>query len=194
MNWILKHANFFNNRSEEWNATYAAWHEFFTEEGAKPAQLEAAVRAVAKRSKVPVFASEHLNALKEELREIRNRDYENTVKAARERTPRCSTCEFQATLIVPNGLSEATLETWMGQELSVVCDRCDMARIEGHRGMTLGEYEAKNPNWRELYARWNAIRSGQSKSAPSATETRYQAAKARLVAHVSTALEKGVNQ
>ena len=85
--WAITHAALFGNKSSEWEETYIAWNDLFAAEGFTKAQLEAATIAVAKRFKVPVFASEHLNALREELRDIRKMDYERALRAARTMSP-----------------------------------------------------------------------------------------------------------
>lgn len=193
MNWISKHATLFGNRTVDWEDTYAAWHEMFSTEGFTNAQLEAAVLAVAKRFKVPVFAAEHLNALREELRDIAIRNREAALKAAKAREPRCPHCKNMGTVWVPIGLNAQTIGQWSHQGCQCACDYCDIAKLEGFNDPALSTYEARFPEWRDHLQKARALRI-ERVNAEGPPSQGYQAAKARLVAHASLALEKGVNQ
>ncbi len=183
MSWVLQHADFFNNRSMEWNSTYMVWKKFFADEGFTETELESATVAVFRRSKVPVFGAEHLNALKEELREIRRKAREAALKELQRRPP-CPVCSNGGTVRVPNRSLIDAAGNWddaKSQSLDwAVCDRCDSAKILGCGGLSLTDYESRVPNWRSLLARQDEIDKKTDSMPSSQVEREYEAIKARL--------------
>jgi len=162
--WTLSHATLFGNRGPEWKLTYAAWNGLFLAQGYTEAQIFEATAAVANRHKIPVFAAEHLNALKEELRDIRNRDHERALRAAQTMKPPCPDCNNRGMISVPdpkhisaNGECDAFVDPFVGHTVKVVCDGCQVARLMGYQGQPISAYTPYVPNWRNLLARYRPI-------------------------------------
>lgn len=67
-NWWDIHARLFGCSGENWAQTYALWNEVFRAEGRSNRELIAAVLATARREKIPNWGTEHLQAIRDELR------------------------------------------------------------------------------------------------------------------------------
>jgi hypothetical protein len=176
--WAITHAALFGNKSSEWEETYIAWNDLFAAEGFTKDQLEAATIAVAKRFKVPVFASEHLNALREELRDIRKMDYERALRAARTMSPPCPDCQNQGMIHVPDpkhisacGEWDALTDPFEATTITAICDGCQVARLMGYQGQLISQYTTQVPNWRNLLARYLPIAGIRAKKLAATRES-----------------------
>ena len=162
--WAVDHATIFGNKTAEWEETYIAWDRLFKGQGYTDAHLSAATQAVAHRHKVPVFAAEHLNALKEELRDIRNMEHERALRAAQTMNPPCPDCKNHGMIWAPDpkhisadGEWDGFIDPFDGTTIRVICDGCQVARLMGYEGPTVSAYTPHVPNWRDLLARYRPI-------------------------------------
>lgn len=143
-------------------ATLQAWAHLFDTEGRTNEEMVQVVYAIARRDKLPSFAEEHLQAIREELRRM---DYERSMVAPvvinRARCPYCGDCGIVCGLphshhITHEGLWDATIGKLMYTQCAK-CDRCNVGRSIGGSMLTLTQYERDNPHWQmqlDFYAQY----------------------------------------
>lgn len=135
--------------------TLQAWARMFEAEGRGSEDLVTAAYAIARREKIPSFAEEHLEAIRQELRRI---DSDRALKApvltnARE----CPVCGNAGVVCgLPHSRFIDDNGFWMastgGPEYTqaAACDRCALGRSRPAGQMcNLTQYEQVNPYWAE---------------------------------------------
>jgi len=133
--------------------TLQAWARMFEAEGRDEADLIAAAYAIARREKIPSFAEEHLQALRQELRRIDGERAHRT-PSVYNRQP-CALCGDTGVVCgLPHLRYLDAGGYWMasigGPEYTqaAACDRCTIGRSKPAGQMcTLTQYEQENPHW-----------------------------------------------
>ena len=135
--------------------TLQAWARMFEAEGRGSEDLITAAYAVAKRDKIPSFAEEHLEAIRQELRRIdSDRALRSCTPHSQQECPLCGNSGVVCGLphshfIDDNGFWRASTG---GPEYTqaAACDRCIIGRSRPSGKMcNLTQYEQVNPYWAE---------------------------------------------
>jgi hypothetical protein len=140
--------------------TLQAWAALFEAEGRDNADLVQVAYAIAKREKIPSFAEEHLEAIRQELRKLD--------AARQERQPvvrNHAPCQFCGDTGVVCGLPHSRYITAAGFWTAIVggphytqcakCDRCAVGKAARTGDMcTLTQYEMRNPYWQHQLDSW----------------------------------------
>lgn len=159
MAWANLHQAIFGNHSDSWVDTYRVWDRLFRLEGISESELESAVLAVSRRASIPRFAAEHLQAIREEIKAVRlveeRKKYNNSLPGPGH--GECASCGDAGLICGLPHLSDIDSHGhWVsGYTVGIVC-RCIRGKWFGEKCrpndqplMGIGEYETKNPYWRE---------------------------------------------
>lgn len=158
MAWANLHQAIFGNHSDSWLDTYRVWDRLFRLEGISESELEGAVLAVSRRPKIPRFAGEHLEAIREEIRALRlieeRKNYANALPGPG--VGECALCGDAGLICGMPHLDDIRHGHWFsGYTVGIVC-RCLKGKWFGEKCrpndqplMGIAEYETRNPYWRE---------------------------------------------
>lgn len=158
MAWANLHQAIFGNHSDSWLDTYRVWDRLFRLEGISESELEGAVLAVSRRPKIPKFAGEHLEAIREEIKGLRlieeRKNYANALPGPG--VGECALCGDAGLICGMPHLDDIRLGHWFsGYTVGIVC-RCLKGKWFGEKCrpndqplMGIAEYETRNPYWRE---------------------------------------------
>ena len=133
--------------------TLQAWAQMFEAEGRDEADLIAAAYAIARREKIPSFAEEHLQAIRQELRRMdADRAFRQPSVINRQPCPMCGDVGVVCGLPHLRYLDQAGF--WMAStggpeyKQAAACDRCIVGRSKPAGQMcNLTQYERENPHW-----------------------------------------------
>lgn len=151
--WSDLHARLFGCQSENWRLTYGVWGNLFESEGRTNDQLTRAIIRVAQRPEIPAFASNHLQAIREELANL-----DTAARAEVKRTessalrPVCETCRGIGWVLGLPELADVEDGRWVAKngvhyETSVVC-QCSTGQRIGSAIKTLWDAEpGKKGKW-----------------------------------------------
>lgn len=181
-------------------ATLQAWGRLFDQEGRTNEEMTQAVYAIARRDKLPSFAEEHLQAIREELRAIdESQRQQEPVVVNRAPCPFCYDCGIVCGL--PHSRQITNDGVWTGtiggpaSTQCAKCDRCNVGRSIGGNMITLTQYESRNPHWSlqlEFYRQYQALESEKDRVARKDPSAQYpeSSAEAELSQKLSESIEK----
>ena len=169
-------------------ATLQAWGRLFDQEGRTNEEMTQAVYAIARRDKLPSFAEEHLQAIREELRRM---DYESSMVAPvvvnRAPCPLCFDCGIVCGL--PHSRQITNDGVWTGtiggpaSTQCAKCDRCNVGRSIGGGMITLTQYERANPHWPlqlEFYRQYKSLENEKDRVARKDPSAQYPESSAEV--------------
>lgn len=162
---VYRSLGFMSGQRQE--QTLQAWAALFDAEGRDNADLVQVAYAIARREKMPSFAEEHLEAIRQELRKL------DTLR--QERLPVVSNhapCQLCGDTGVVCGLPHSRYITPEGFWAAIVggphytqcarCDRCAVGRAARTGDMcTLTQYEMVNPHWQHQLDSWQQYAEAQ---------------------------------
>lgn len=169
------HSQIFGHGSTaSWQEIYPAWAQLFTAEGVTATILHHAVHAVFRRTIQPRWPSEHLQALREEIHAARS--CEASRREVLVTNPIvCRYCGDTGFVLELPHLCQIKDKEWIHFThgvapyfTAVICDQCLVGRAkprdipENRRLATLGEYQLRNPNWRQQVRRYLDLRRAKS--------------------------------
>lgn len=173
--WAARHGQLFALTTDADARMLAEWAGLFARAGYAPAELTEATEWLATNAP-PRFRTEHLPALLERLRDQRQR----RPPPAEDRWGTCADCHGSGLVSVPNPKAVA-LGRW--GTLAVACG-CPAGRRfrEGRRAfLTLADYQAARPGWRdELAAHQALLRAEAEAGPPGPLAAAFDAATAKL--------------
>lgn len=200
MNWQDFHARLFGCSGENWSHTYLIWSDLFADEGIPNDSLIEAIKQIARRDKIPSYANEHLQAIREELANLRNeyrlsrqRLLTSSVQAS------CSLCRGIGWVIGLPHLEQVIDGEWdpgsfgyqtqavacscyIGQQRKTGVDQHWQSQIihKGKSLMTLDEYTLKNPNYSHQIAKRERARAAENRTRQLAARADTNGIKDRL--------------
>lgn len=165
--WMELHQAIFGCWGDGWASTYLTWDQLFQGEGWPESWIGAAVQRVALREKLPEFATQHLQALREELTSMRRADrMARQTAAAQLPAPDakniCTHCKDSGWACgLPHIQSIDSEGNWTGQRYTMACPcTCwkgrkvhESFRVNQQPVLSLGEYMQRNPSWRHQLQR-----------------------------------------
>lgn len=164
--WQEIHVRLYSTPGDKWWETYAIWARLFDAEGWTDDQVVDAVYRTARRSVLPRFAPEHLQAIREELRNIVREQSELRWKESGEiGCPSCSSvgwiCDLPHIEHVIDGRWTQHLGVYYTQAVCCFCLRGQAIKAavtahwakqpvrEGESPMDIEAYTKRNPNYKQ---------------------------------------------
>lgn len=163
--WMDLFQAMFSANTDNWAETLVVWDDLFRAEGRSNSEICAAVVAISKRSPMPRFAPEFLEALRQEFR-AQDQSIREQQEAARVRAVSkpvlCRTCGDSGWVVdLPhletiNGLEwckpyrtmAATCHCGLGHHIH---GKWSQAHPTPKPVMTFSEYQQRNPYWSEMW-------------------------------------------
>ncbi len=155
MKWANFHRLLFGWRSETDGQMITSWIGLFRKVGFTPCEMMAATEKVAAQEIAPFNHEQHLNALEQHARIIRNANLKHKLTTSTSSLILCSDCNNFGLVSVPQ-LSEVVDGVWIGNRtVGVWCSCKEGWRFMNNRDhldrpmMGSREYFTKNPTWRD---------------------------------------------
>ena len=157
--WFDLFQTLFGANTPDWQLTLVSWNTLFTAEGRSNSEMVHAVQAVTRRSPVPRFAPEILDALRSELRTI-DRQMRESAESRRlneiDRPIRCRKCRDVGMITGLPHCQHVDGVNWPAPRVTqaTTCD-CEMGKHCSQKWMTANkplmswlEYIQTNPHWK----------------------------------------------
>lgn len=158
-NWVDLFQALFSAHSPTWGPTLLAWKQLFEAESRSNSELVAVCHGIAKRTTIPKFAPEFLQAIREELAKQDAsfaRQREDARLADLTQPTRCRKCRDVGMITGLPHVDFVDGVNWNRPRYTQSAT-CDCAQGQQSRQkwlsmekpvMTFGEYERRNPHWR----------------------------------------------
>lgn len=163
--WMDLFQAIFSCNTDQWAETLVVWDDLFRAEGRANSELAAAVVAISKRSPIPRFAPEFLEALRQEFR-TQDQSIREQQEAARvaavSRPVLCRTCGDSGWVVDLPHLETVNGLEWIKPYRTQACTcHCGLGHHLGQKWasaqpnpkpvMGFSEYQQRNPYWREMW-------------------------------------------